>query len=504
MAEKNYDSEFCGNVPLHNVNLIQDYGYLIVLDKATLDVVQVSENLEQLLNKPVQEVVNTPISAYIEKGQLADLTNKLNVGIKDKIPLAFSFAGQAMLALAHTKPEYIILELQKAGDDTNRYFTDVFQEIKYTMAAIDNATSVKEVSEIAVREVKRVAGFDGVMMYRFDKDWNGTVIAEEKEDGLEAYIGHTFPASDIPRQARQMYYKNPYRLIPNREYQPIRLYPVINPVTHSFIDLFDCNLRSVAAVHIEYLKNMNVMASMSIRVTHNEELWGLMACHHITPRYLSFEICSVLELLSSVISNKISSIINKEEFDLLAHIQNQRGTITEHVYADNDIATGILKEGNDNLLKMFGATGAAVVLDGKHETMGQTPDTDSVENLVYWLQGKNINKVFSTNHLADLYEDAGKYADIASGMLVIPIDAAKGDYILCFRPEVVRTINWGGDPNEAINFESDGKKYHPRYSFKLWKQIVEQTSLPWLQHELNAADSFRSFIFEFKTKQIFS
>ncbi|WP_114941825.1 GAF domain-containing protein, partial [Mucilaginibacter endophyticus] len=160
-------------------------------------------------------------------------------------------------------------------------------------------------SQAAVHELRRITGFDGIMMYRFDEDWNGTVIAEEKDaPELEHYLGHTFPGSDVPRQARDLYLKNSYRLIPDRDFTPVRLYPVMNPVTNTFIDLSDCNLRGVAAVHLEYLKNMNVQASMSIRVIDNGKLWGLIACHHVRPHYLSFETGAVCEMLSSVISNR--------------------------------------------------------------------------------------------------------------------------------------------------------------------------------------------------------
>ncbi|MCJ8210852.1 GAF domain-containing protein [Mucilaginibacter sp. RS28] len=508
MANKNYDSEFCGSLPLHNINLIQPYGYLLVLQKEDFTVVQVSENTEELLNLPPADIINKSIERFLGKAQFETLKQKVATDATGKLPLSFNFevntTNQRMLALIHIKEQYLIIELEKVAENTDRYFTEVFQEIKYSMANIELAGSVQEVCDTAVRELRKLSGFDGIMMYRFDSNWNGTVIAEEKDEKLEKYLGYTFPASDVPKQARQLYLKNPYRLIPTRNYNPVRLYPVINPITHTFIDLSDCNLRSVAAVHLEYLKNMGVDASMSIRVIKDGELWGLISCHNTTPKYVNYEICTVFELLSSVVSNKISSIYSKEEFDREAELQNKRTSLIDKVYTESDLAAGLLKDKEQNLLDMFNATGAVVVNNNQQTRIGETPNEDSVENLVIWLQGKNVVKTYANDNLAAIYEDAAEYADIASGILAIPVDADKGNYIICFRPEFVKTVSWGGDPEKAINFEPDGKAYHPRNSFKLWQQTVRQTSLPWSRHEINAAEMLRSFAFEFQTKQLYN
>jgi two-component system, chemotaxis family, sensor kinase Cph1 len=445
-------------------------------------------------------VVGTNFERYIPEGQLEELKAKLQTGIQNKIPVTITLNSQPLLVLVHQHPSYLLLEVEKNGLDNQRSFINVFEEIKFVMAAIDVASSVQQACDIAVRELKRISGFDGVMMYRFDKDWNGTVVAEEKSSGLENYLGVTFPASDVPKQARQLYLKNPYRLIPNRVYTPVKLHPVLNPATHSFTDLSDCNLRSVASVHLEYLENMGVMASMSVRVIHNDNLWGLISCNNTTPYYTNFELCSVFELLSSVISSKISSIINKEDYEFVARLQAMRNLIIEQVYNTGDIVTGLFNSDN-NILKLFSATGAVIYADGKTNTTGNVPDTETLENLLLWLQAKEVNKVTATTQLAEIFDEALAFTDIASGMLVIPIDAESGNYVVCFRPEVVRTVEWGGNPNNAINFEPNGLNYHPRNSFKSWLQTVNQTSLPWHVQELAIAETFRSFVFEFKMKQ---
>jgi len=506
MAEKKkYDSEFCGSLPLHNINLIQDYGYLIVLDHQELSIVQVSENVTDLLGYTLQEIVNSRLSDYVEKKDLNRISTILQKGITEKIPLTLNLNSKGQITpyhiLMHVKADYVILELQEANQDKNRSFTEVYQEVKHISLALEAATSVQEVCEIAVHEIRVISGFDGVLMYRFDKDWNGTVIAEEKDERLEPYLGHSFPASDVPKQARALYLKNPYRLIPNREYLQSKLYPIINPLSHAFIDLSDCNLRSVPAVHLEYMKNMGINASMSIRVINDQQLWGLISCHHISQMYLDYEICSVFEWLSSLISSRISAILNKETYDTVTLLHQKRLQLIDEIYAQNDITVGLLHRPDLNILELFNASGAMVVLNKRIETIGEVPEKDDLDNLLFWLEGKNVNTVFSTDHLSSLYDDAAAYAAIGSGILVLPINSAEAEYLVCFRPEVVETINWGGDPNKAINFEKDKKSYHPRNSFKLWQQVVVHHALPWEQTVLDMAESLRNFLFEFRTKQ---
>ena len=506
--KKNYDAEFCGNLPLHNVNLIQDYGYLLVLEAGALNIIQASENISDLTGKPVAECIDTHISAYISAADLEKLKSNLEQGLKQRIPFDLEMNGngqaQQLHALMHIKDDYVLIELEKVNEASDRVFSHVFQEVKKAMAAIDQAETVQAVCEQAIHELRKISGFDGILMYKFDENWNGTVIAEEKDDRLEPYLGQTFPASDVPKQARQLYLKNPYRLIPNREYEPVRLYPVINPVTNSFIDLSDCNLRSVAAVHLEYMKNMGVTASMSIRVIKDDKLWGLISCHHLGEKYLDYEVCSIFEWLSAVISTSISRLLDKEAYELSTSLQQKRAVLTDRVYEENDIAPALFTTEGTNILDLFSATGAAVVLNGRMETIGEVPAKDDMENLMFWLEGKSISKVFTTANLAGLYGDAAAYAGIGSGLLVIPIDSMRGDYLVCFRPEVPETIHWGGNPNEAINFDKDGIKYHPRNSFKLWKETVSQHALPWTAAELELADTLRSFLFEFRTKQLYS
>ncbi len=358
--QANYDSEFCGSLPIHLTNLIQPYGVLLVIDRDNLNIIQSSENTQNVFSKPVTEVVNTPLVSFIGNAALQDLQGKLGDDFTNKIPAIWEINGHRYVVLVHRSPEYLVVEIEGTPHSAGPAdaFVKVYQELKYVMTAIEGAESIEKACHLAASELKRISGFDKVMVYQFDTDWNGYVIAESREPDMEKYFQFTFPASDIPKQARQLYLKNPYRLIPDRNYQPVKLYPVVNPITNSFIDLSDCNLRSVASVHIEYLGNMGVTASMSTRILYKDQLWGLIACHHKTPRYLSYEMCSVFEMLSGIISMKIASFKNQEAASRQNFISSTWAYIVEKVYRSEDLYENLMAP--DGVMKLLNASGVVL------------------------------------------------------------------------------------------------------------------------------------------------
>ncbi len=480
-------------MPLHQTNLIQPHGVLLVVKKDDLTVLQGSENATVVFQTTIAELVGKPLGSFLPANDVAALQLRLNNGTTGKLPFSFSVNEQRFLAMVETFDTYCLLEVETEPltNAQESSFVAVFQEIKLAMTAIEACTNTHETCLAAAREFKRFSGFDKVMIYRFDKDWNGDVVAEEAESGMESYLGLKFPASDIPKPARDLYKKAPYRLIPTVDYEGVKLYPVINPLTHSFTDLSGSNLRSVAGVHLEYLRNMKVNASMSVRILKEGELWGLVACHHRSPKYLSYEVCSIFELLSGVVSAKISSVQSRDSFSYRAGKQPLMQKLTEAVLSD-----GGLRNEKAILLQLLDADGIAIT-GGRHvETAGTTPSHQEIEDLVYWLQANTVSGLYHQTALPQVYEAAEGYAATGSGLLALPVESDKGDFVLAFRGEKVQTVAWGGNPNEALQFESDGQRYHPRASFKIWQQTVRQTAEPWRTETLEVAESIRNFLIE--------
>jgi two-component system, chemotaxis family, sensor kinase Cph1 len=493
--DKNRDAEFCGRVPLHQTNLIQPHGVLLVVQDDDHFILQASENAEVLFGVKIQQLVSTRLTDHLESNDINSLQHLLASPGEPRRPFVFRLKSGNYLGIIHQEEGFYLVEFQKEErpDRAEKSFVSAYLQVKNMLSSIDATGTTDETCQVVARELKALSGFDKVMIYRFDKDWHGDVIAEEKEEGMDAYLGLKFPASDIPRQARELYKKTPYRLIPTTDYEPVRLYPVINPRTNAFTNLSNSNLRSVAAVHLEYLRNMQVKASMSTRILKDGELWGLIACHHREPRYVSYEMCAVFELISTVMTTKISAV---QTNDLLAYHSAKRQELVsfmQAVYQSNNPA-----DYKNALFSLLEADGLSIVVNRHVESIGKTPPGEAVEDLAYWLSSNQTKEVYHQPSLIAVYEPAEAFTDTASGLLAVPIDPEKGDFVMAFRSEALQKVDWGGNPSEAVQFEEDNKKYHPRASFRIWQETVRQTSMPWREELLRTARDVQVFLMRFQ------
>lgn len=472
----------------------------MVLDKVELRITQCSENIASFLSVPAEELLEQPLSGFLHEKQYKEIQDKLNAqGSQEKIPFTLTFKVEEeeipLSALILPQQEYVLVELEKVNATPEESFVRLYQHIKYITTLLKQAGSCREIAQRAGEELKQFSGFDRVLVYQFDPQWNGIVVAQAKEEDMDDYMGLRFPASDVPRQARELYYKNPYRLIPTRDYTPVRLIPVVNPLTQRFTDLSECNLRSVAAVHLEYLTNLNIMASMSLPIIIENKLWGLISCHHKTAKYPGFEMRSAMELLSGILSAQLEAKQREENMALKVRLRSMHVKLVEQLFDAPHFADGLLK-GAFTLHELLSLTGAAIVYEGNVWTSGDTPGKQEIKEMVSWLRRNKNAGLFATDTLPLVYPHSRAYKDVVSGLISMPINAEQGEFILGFRAEVMQTISWGGNPDNAIQVEPDGKTYHPRNSFATYKETVKNTSLPWQHEELEAAETLRIAVLE--------
>lgn len=490
------DLTTCDREPIHVPGSIQPHGALLAMTEAELTVVQASENVRAFVGVEVDRLRNAPLALVLGERGVETLRERHLAAPSppDSDPLSVEIAtadGRRRYdALVHRSADLLVLELEPAPPREEGYADAFVRRSRQSLARLHDASSTGELLDRVAREVRTVTGFDRVMVYRFDADWHGEVVAEARAEDVESFLGLHYPASDIPAQARALYARSWLRLIPDARYVPVPLVPRENPLTGAPLDLSGAVLRSVSPVHCEYLRNMGVVASMSISLLRDGKLWGLVACHHRTPRVVPYEVRAVCEFLGRLLSWQLSTQVDAEEAARRARSKAAQTRFLQAMSTDVSLPAALFRAERE-LLAFVGATGVALCQEGAVQTAGATPIVPWVQDLVRWLGAERREDVFHTDHLAGTYPPAAQYGDVASGLLAVCISREGNAWLLWFRPEVLRTVTWGGDPAKPARAERDGARLSPRRSFAAWQELVRNHAAPWDETDLEAARDLR-------------
>lgn len=493
--------------PIHLYHQIQPHGVVFVLEEPDLNIVQVSRNAQQILGLPIDEILNANLEDIFDSFQL----ERIKEGIQDD---NFDFLNPSKVWARVNGDEYVIfdgifhrnsqgvliLELEPAISYENIPFLSFYHLAKTSINKLEETATLHDFCQVIVQEIRKMTDFDRVMLYRFDENNHGDVIAEDKLAELESYLGLRFPETDIPKPARQLLSSNWIRLIPDAKALSVQLIPPINPSIEQPVDFTHSILRSASPCHLEYLHNMGVGSSLTISLIKDQKLWGIIACHHQTPKYVSYELRKACEFLGRVVFSEISSREETEDYDYRMRLSYIQSLLIDYMAQDDNFINGLVRH-NPNLLSVTSSQGAAICIGGNYTKVGKTPEEEDLNYLIQWLQNNVDDEIFYTDSLPQIYPDAMKYKEIASGLLAIPI--SKRNYVLWFRPEVIQTVNWGGDPKKAFftTKQNGDLRLCPRKSFELWKETVRLTSLPWKQVEVNAALELRKAIVNIVLRQ---
>ena len=488
----------CDREQIHIPGSIQPHGILFVLQEPQLKILQVSNNTFDFLDIHPQQLLKKTLVGLLGSEQTNSLRKCLLEDFEYVNPLKLSIKVQNEVlvfdGIIHRSDGVLILELEPAKAQEEVDFFSFHHFVKGPITKMQRATTLDELCQIVVQEVRKITGYDRVMIYRLDLEGSGAVIAENKLDSLSPYLGLHYPASDIPKQAKQLYSLNLIRLIPDVNYQPVELVPADNPVTHRPLDLSLSILRSVSPLHVAYLNNMNVAATMTISLINDRKLWGLIACHHQSPKYLAYELLTTCEFLGQVMSLELATKEDNEDLDYKMKLKSIQSKFVKSISQAENLLDGLVKH-ESNLLDMVSAQGVAVCSDGRLTMIGKTPESADIQALIAWIENEIQNDIFYTDSLPKAYPAAEKFKDVASGLLALAISKVHKNYIFWFRPEIIQTIHWGGNPHKPVEIEQDGSlRLSPRRSFERWQETVRLTSLPWQQCEIDAALELRSAI----------
>ncbi len=490
------DLTLCDREPIHAPSAVQPHGVLLALSEPDLRVIQASDSVTALFGHTVAGVLGRPISDLLGADQFDPVRDPELVPAHSEPVLlrAVRVRGRVLNAVAHRADGVFVLELEP-GTHGTAAASHVPPIVARFIAQVQGVTEVSELGRLAAAEVRALTGFDRVLVYRFDPDGTGVVVAEDGSGRLPSYLDHRFPAADIPAPARELYRRNRLRLIPDAGYRPARLVPPLNPLTGRPLDLSFATLRSVAPVHVEYMRNMGTAASMSVSVLTDGALWGLIACHHRDPRSVPFQVRTACDVLAQVLALQIAARERAAGYERRAATQSRLTRLLAHMSAAEDYRAGLLDH-PDELLAFVGAGGAAVVGEARIGLVGRTPSVEQVRALADWLFREVRREVYHTDALGAAFRPAGEYAASASGLLAVAVSKLHPTMILWFRPEVVETIRWGGDPRKepgTAPADSSGR-LNPRRSFETWSETVRGRAAPWLPGELEGAAELRNAV----------
>ena len=494
------DLTACDREPIHIPGSIQPHGVLLVVDAATQRVLQASENasdllgtgLDALLGASLDDVLTLPLGLFDDDERPAHSA---------WVPVRFPQGNHAGTwhAAVHAYDARWMIEIEPR----EAYFEDDPIRVAYDLARkLENDPSVERAASRVARTIRNVLGYDRVMVYRFDHDWHGEVVAEARRDDLEAYLGLHYPATDIPVQARALYLRNRVRQISDCKYVPSRILPPLDPHTAEATDLSDVSLRSVSPVHLEYLGYMGVTGTLVASIVGNGRLWGLIACHHYSPFFADHQMREVADAVARAFATRVTAIEELEKIDVESTLLTVREKLITAFNESERIDPDLLASLAPELLEVVDADGVAVFAGNRVMRHGMLPD-ESILLRIRDVIGTGepsgddgIAGVLHTDEIGRRYPDlaAPEVTGLAAGLIFMPLQIDAHNAVIWTRTEQVRHVRWAGNPALAKLENIPGARLSPRQSFASWQETVRGSSRPWSRQHLDSARSLRVLI----------
>ena len=466
------DLTACDREPIHIPGAIQPHGLLILADAASMTVVAGAGDIE---GRIAEDWLGQPLAALIDQS--------IDPGAGPVVGDELRRGDERFSVAAHRIGDLIAVELEPIAAEPMSAAA-VLAMLDDMATSFERAADLQTLCERAACAFRAITGYDRVMVYRFLDEGAGRVVAEDHAPDLGSFLNHHFPATDIPVQARALYIRNRTRAIPTVDYRPAPL----RPAGFETLDMSDIGLRSVSPIHVRYLENMGVGASASISIVKDDVLWGLIACHHATPRALPLDVRATAAVLAGGLARQIRAKEEAETYRERLRLHAAEDAVIGMLGNGGDLL-GVLRAASEDLRQMFGGDGFAVVRGAQVDACGTCPTEPDIADLARWSRTRGVIEPFATHRLATAYPDAGHYPDTASGLLALPL-VDDGVVLLWFRAEVIETIEWAGNPHKAVALGRD-EQLTPRASFDSFSQTVRGQARPWTREEIEAAHRLR-------------
>ena len=472
----------CENEPIHIPGSIQPHGFLLGINSSSFIIEFSSNNTADYIVMPFTELLGKDFAAVFGTENEQQLRQFILINSRSS-PLGMTLNQAHFQCSIHLSGNHYILEAEPDNPNKDN-LVNVYNQTAQFISYMNETSTLQELCQLVADGTRNITGYDRVMIYRFDKEYNGEVFAESCNENIEPFLGLHYPHTDIPSQARDLYMKNLLRLIVDINYVPAPIY-TIDDANEKNLDLSLSVLRSTSPIHVEYLQNMGVGATLTISLIHRGRLWGLIACHHYSYKNLTPDIRLAAQLQGQFITSQIDVRQSNEEYEISrkANIAMEKLTAFELPPIAESFKIISL---NADLLRLCNATGVSLLVSGKVYKNGLSPSDEDIKILSNWLSTYTNEGAFFTDKIINFVPDLKQVCDTVSGIIYHSL--GNNNSIIWYRPESLTEVNWAGNPDKAIIKDSQG--LHPRNSFNQWKQVIKCRSNQWLQPELNTAATY--------------
>lgn len=489
------DLSNCDREPIHQLGRIQDFGALLAVN-ADWFLAHRSANLETMLGIESELEIGSRLSHAVSQKAFQRLRSAVAALVdSDQVERIFGVDllgnGNLFDCAIHASGHYTIIEFEPhAEGDVNRQIA----LLRPVMSRLEKHEDTGRLLNEAARQLRASLAIDRVMVYRFHGDLSGEVVAEARRDDLDTFHGLRYPKTDIPAQARELYKRNRFRIISDVMAEPVPIEPEMSSEGEP-LDLSMSTLRAVSPIHIEYLRNMGVGASLSISIIIGGKLWGLFACHHYGPKKLPSSQRTSAELFSELFSLVLERALFREREEL------REAGRKIHDRLMRDIAAGTPLSDSLPLLtpviqQVIPHDGASVFVEDVYDSSGSAPNEEEFRAIVSGLNAAATSRILATDALTERLPTAERFAERAAGAMVIPVSRTPRDYLVLWRKPLAQKVLWAGNPEKPVEYGPNGARLTPRKSFEAWQETVEGRSATWTDGELQVAEGLRTTLLE--------
>lgn len=465
----------CDREPIHIPGSIQPHGLVLVADTRSRRVVAGAGALEDRL---AARWLGEPLEALLGQEVFKKLDTLGQPVMGQVLEKRVSGSSETFDAILHSAGDRLIIELDPVNPEPWEAMR-LLSQLDGFARTFERAGDLVALCRRAAVAFRKLTGFDRVMIYRFIDDEAGQVIAEDSNPSLASFLHHHFPGSDIPRQARALYVRNRARSICTVDYTPMPL----RPAGFEELDLSDVGLRSVSPVHLQYLRNMGVAASASFSIVRDGVLWGLVACHHNSPRRLPRDVMIAGTALGGALSRQIQAREQARAYDERLRLRAAVDEVAP-AFSRPQNETEIFRDLGHTLCRLLDADGFAFVNDETVQLSGIGPEPQTIMDLTNWGLSVSPAEPLVTRRLSERYEPARGWPERASGLLLLPLPD-QGKALLWFRVDEAEQVRWAGIPHKPT--EGDARALTPRASFATWVETVRGRSRAWTLEDVDAA-----------------